>query len=206
MPTFFARLYMRRIEEVSSTEKVLGVFILLLLAGLVVLFAVQVATNEDYLFEVYVPAEGARGDGAGAQEPFPDPGVEEWRAPSKVSHFTPDNLYLKIDGRADAYLQFHVVGLTFGTYYHQTDGDRTVDVYWYDMGNPHNALGMYRSEAPHDAAKVAIGREGYRAGGAVFFWKGASYVQVLPTRLDQGDSHVSMRIAERLSGRIEDVE
>ncbi len=136
--------------------------------------------------------------------PFPDAGLPGWHTPRKVSRFTPDNLYQKINGRADAYLTFHVAGLTFGTYYHQTNTDRTVDVYWYDMGGPQNAFGMYRSEAPRDAAKVAIGREGYQAGGAVFFWKGASYVQVLPTSFDDGDARAALRIAQRLAQRIED--
>jgi hypothetical protein len=182
---------MRRIEEISSTEVVLGVLLLVLLGGIVAAFAIQVATNEDYLFNVNDQA-------------FPNIDLEGWRAPRQVDRFTADNLYVKIDGRADVFLQFHVVGLTFGTYYHTSDPERTVDVYWYDMGEPVNAYGVYRTEASPEAEPVAIGREGYQTGGAVFFCQGASYVQVLPTRDDPADARVARGIAQRLAEQVGD--
>ncbi|MGB2984794.1 MAG: DUF6599 family protein [Phycisphaerae bacterium] len=203
MPTFFARRYMRRPEAVGNTEKVLGVFILLLVVGIVTAFVTHVRTNEDYLFDV--------NDAAGRQpavfaNPFPDSGVAGWRTPREVSRFTPETLYQKINGRADVYLQFHVVELTFGTYYHQTDTDRMVDVYWYDMGKPVNAFGIYRTEAPPDATPVSIGQDGYKTGGAVFFRKGSSYVQVLPAGPDMDDSGVALSVAGRLADLIKDGE
>jgi len=216
MRTFFARRYMRRIEQVGNTEKVLGILIILLVAAIVVAFVLQVATDRDYLFnvdqEAYAPAaaepadaepEATRRSAGEGENPFPDPGLEDWRPPSRMDRFTADNLYVKIDGRAEAYLRFHVVELTFGTYRHESDGERTVDVYWYDMGAPANALGMYRSEHPPDATTVPVGRAGYQAGGAVFFCKGSSYVQVLPSRLDEADADAALKIAQRLAERIE---
>ncbi|HUU98692.1 MAG TPA: DUF6599 family protein [Phycisphaerae bacterium] len=216
MRTFFARRYMRRIELVGSTEKGLGIFVLLLVAAVVVAFVLQVATDRHYLFGVdeqaYEPgapeaadteAETARRSAGQEENPFPDPGLADWRPPSRVDRFTADNLYVKIDGRAEVYLQFHVVGLTFGVYRHEGDGERTVDVYWYDMGTPANALGMYRAEEPPDATPVAIGHAAYQVGGAVFFCKGASYVQVFPRRTDRADAQVSLTIAERLAAQIE---
>ncbi len=216
MRTFFARRYMRRIEQVGNTEKVLGIVILLLAAAIVVAFVLQVATDRDYLFSVdeqaYAPAapepadaepEAARRSTGQEENPFPDPRLEDWRPPLRVDRFTADNLYVKIDGRAEAYLRFHVVGLTFGTYWHEGDGERTVDVYWYDMGTPENALEMYRSEQPPDGTTIPIGRAGYQVGGAVFFCKASSYVQVLPSRPDDAAAEGALRIAQRLAERIE---
>ena len=216
MRTFFARRYMRRIEQVGNTEKVLGIVILLLAAAIVVAFVLQVATDRDYLFSVdeqaYAPAapepadaepEAARRSTGQEENPFPDPRLEDWRPPLRVDRFTADNLYVKIDGRAEAYLRFHVVGLTFGTYWHEGDGERTVDVYWYDMGTPENALEMYRSEQPPDGTTIPIGRAGYQVGGAVFFCKASSYVQVLPSRPDDAAADAALRIAQRLAERIE---
>jgi hypothetical protein len=215
MPTLFARRYVRQIEQVGNTEKAVGILILLLVAAIVAVFVVQVSTGEAYLFnvdeEVYASAPRSAGDrvaasrpsAVGAGGPFPEPGLEGWRAPDRVDRFAAENLYVKIDGRAEAYLKFHAVGLTFGRYYHRNDAERTVDVYWYDMGTGANALGMYRSEQSPDATPVSIGLEGYRVGGAVFFCEGSSYVQVLPTRLDDADAHAALKIAERLAERIE---
>ncbi len=135
--------------------------------------------------------------------PFPEPGTAGWRRPRKADRFTPANLYEKINGRAAAFLQFHFKGLTFGTYFHQSDPNRTIDVYWYDMGESLNAFGIYRSEAPHDPARVSLGREAYQTVGAVFFWKGADYVQVLPAGEDEADAKVALEVARRIAKRIE---
>lgn len=139
-----------------------------------------------------------------AEGPFPDPGLAGWQPPQEVSRYTPEDLYVKIDGRAGLYIQFSVVGLTFGTYSHERDSGRTIDVYWYDMGEPVNAFGIYRAEAAQGAEPVAIGRQGYQTGGAVFFWKGGSYVQVLPSASDADEARAALEIARRIGGVIED--
>jgi hypothetical protein len=218
MPTFFARRYLRKVEEVGNTEKVLGVVILLLVAGIITAFVVQVVTDRHYLFDVDEQGYSARDQTErprnatpllpshgplGAESPFPDPDLEGWRAPARVDRFGADELYVKIDGRDEAYLRFGVVGLTFGTYRHERDVDRTVDVYWYDMGQPANALSMYESEQPPDVASVPVGRVGYQVGGAVFFCKGSSYVQLIPAHPDEADANVVLRIAERLADQID---
>lgn len=216
MATFFARQYMRPIEAVGNTEKLLGILIVLLAATVVTTFVLQVATNDDHLFEVeelaYVSASsaevGAEADtatraAAGATNPFPDPGLEGWHAPERVDRFTADDLYMKIDGRAAAYLEAHVVALTFGRYCHQDNAERTVDVYWYDMGAPSNALSMFESEEAPDATPVSIGRASYQAGGAVFFCQASSYVQVLPAGLTDADAQAALSIARRLAKQIE---
>lgn len=197
MPTFLGRRYARPPEAVGTTEKVAGAFILLLLAGIIVAFGVHVATNRDYLFAV------DERDEAQPEEPasvFPQPGIDGWRSPAKVERFGADDLYIKIDGRADAYLGFHVVGLAFGTYVSASDPGQMVDVYWYDMGAPANAEAVYRSEEAPGAAVAPLGSAGYQVGGAVFFWKGSSYVQVLPS--DPSLADVALKIAEQLAARI----
>jgi hypothetical protein len=215
MPTLFARRYMRKTEAIGPTEKVLGILILLLVAGIVGAFVFQAATDEEYLFNVdekaYLPATPERSSpeaqaapvaAPDAENPFPDPGLAGWSAPTRVGHFTPENLYIEIDGRDAVYLQHGVVGLTVGTYRHDSDIDRTIDVYWYDMGKPANALAMYRSEEPPEATPVSIGRMGYQVGGAVFFCQGSSYVQVIASGLDDADAQAALNIAERVAVRI----
>jgi hypothetical protein len=238
MPTFLSRRYARRIENVGATEKIVGVFLLLLTVGLVAALAVQVATDETRLFDVGEAAYSVTGSsprdtrldgtvwrsqavgvrlddtvqphraagfsprGVRPHGPFPHPAVEGWRAPRQVSRYSPDDLYVKINGRAEEFLRFHVASLTFGTYEHRTDADRTIDVYLYDMGEPANAAGIYRAEAAPGATPVAVGTEGYQIGPAVFFRKGASYVQLLPSGLDEADARAALVIAGRLAERM----
>jgi hypothetical protein len=199
MPTFLGRRYARPPEAVGATEKAIGAFVLVLVVGILAVFGVQVATNQDYLFTV------DESNAAQAEQPaaaFPALGVEGWRSPAEVERFGADDLYVKIDGRADALLRFHVVGLTFGTYTYNRDPAQSVDVYWYEMGAPANAEAAYRSEAAPSATPVTCGAAGYQVGGAVFFWKGASYVQVLPSQPDEAGGRAALKIAEQLAERI----
>ena len=224
MPSFFSRRYIRGPDAVGRVEKALAVALPLLLLGVAGLYVGQTLSNRDYLFDAseggdplpptaapeatasaLAKAGGAPVDAPPAGEsPFPDPGSTSWNVPRQVSRFTPDNLYEKIDGRVTLYLQYHVAGLTFGAYRHESDASRTIDVYRYDMGQPENALGIYRTEAPEDATAVDIGQQAYAAGGAVFFIKGAEYVQVLPTTLEENDAHAALEIARRIGESITD--
>ena len=147
---------------------------------------------------------GHAADDSGGANPFPDAGIEGWQRPAQVSRFTPETLYQKIDGRADLYVQYRVVGLTFGAYAGTNDPDHAIDVYWYDMGEPQNALGIYRAESPEQPAAAGIGQQSYAAEGAVFFIKAGSYVQVLPAFPDAGDAAAALEIARRIAPLIED--
>ena len=206
------RRYGRPAEQVSGTEMVLGLSILFLTGGIVIAFVYEIAADrrapsqaaaEDS--EMPLPnAQGGTGPSGGtkssiAEPPFPDPGVPGWQSPQRISHYSRENLYVKIDGRAPVYLDSGVVALTFGAYSYRGDPRRTVDVYWYDMGEPANASAVYGAEAPPDAARVAIGDEGYEVGGAVFFRKGAGYVQVLPGDPVDADGLAARAIAQRFA-------
>jgi hypothetical protein len=213
MPALFARRYRR--TYVGSLEKLLGVLILVALAGLIAAFVGQFVSGPrprpvaqvtpETIAWANAPAspQTADADTAGPN-PFPEPGVAEWKAPTQASHYTPDNLYIKIDGRADLYLQYHVAAMTFGAYVHSKDQQRTIDVYWYDMTQPENAVGIYRTEAPPDATAVPVGRQAYQGGGAVFFVKGTCYVQVLPTGPDESDGAAALAIAGKIAELIQD--
>lgn len=219
MPTFFARRYVRHLQAVGPIEKTLAVVLPLLLAAIIYLYIQQVRTNRDYLFNAdetqavatATPTPANRSDSAAGTStasnnttpsPFPDPGNKDWRSPGQISRYTPDNLYVKIDGRVDLYLQYQVAAMTFGVYSAAADDQQTIDVYWYDMGKPENALGIYRAEFPEDSEPLKIGQAGYAVGGAIFFIKGAHYLQILPASLEQTTTAVAMEIAKRIADSI----
>ena len=209
------RRYARPAEQVSGTEMILGLSILFLTCGIVIAFVYEVAADrraplqaaaEDSEAPLPNAQSGMGPSGATksslAEPPFPDPGVPGWRSPQRISRYSRENLYVKIDGRAPVYLDSGVVALTFGAYSYGGDPRRTMDVYWYDMGEPANASAVYRAEAPPDATRVAIGDEGYEVGGAVFFRKGAGYVQVLPGDPVDADGLAARAIAQRFADRL----
>ncbi len=221
MPTHFGRRYMRPVERISATEKIAGGVILLVVVLLVAGMLLHVTSKQPPLFAVDpaafadkadVTAANAADDQAQAGDtsvtspagPAAMPAIDgPWTVPATVDRFTADNLYLKIDGQADAYQQFSVRSLMFGVYTRPDNPAHAIDVYWYDMGKPENAQGMYQAEAPPDATSADIGGASYQVGGAVFFCKGSSYVQVMPSTLDEADAQAALTIARRIAARIE---
>ncbi|MFO0973582.1 MAG: DUF6599 family protein [Phycisphaerae bacterium] len=122
------------------------------------------------------PASGGRTAPASAAA-LPTPAGTAWAAPRDVARYNPGNLWEKIDGRAEAYLALDFVEMTFGTFAHSGGG--TVDCFVYRMAEPVKAFGIYHSEQSGQPEAVAVGKEGYRGKGSLFFWKGTSYVQLV---------------------------
>ncbi|HNQ23094.1 MAG TPA: hypothetical protein PKK06_08370 [Phycisphaerae bacterium] len=139
---------------------------------------------------------------AGTGPPFPAVLDTDWLPPTNAATYTADDLWEKINGRADLYLAFHVARLWFGTYRRSSDPDAALDVYRYDMGSPENAFGIYQAESGGDVEAVDVGREAYVAGGSVIFWKGNHYVRVeAPDESDayaQGALAVARALADAL--------
>jgi hypothetical protein len=229
MPSFFNRQYARPIEAVGHTEKMVGSVILILTLAVVAVFLVHAVTPPHRTLppNATTPADtpasadsnglsGTAGAPTSADasaatsfaareaspDAFPEPGLAGWEAPARVFRYAPDTLHEKINGRAEVYLHYGVVGLTFGTYRHQTNAGRRVDVYWYRMTAPTGARAVYEAEAPPSMPPLDIGERAYRAGGAVFFQRGAHYVQVLPAGLDEASAEAAEHLARQLAERI----
>ncbi|MCP4591544.1 MAG: hypothetical protein GY842_12440, partial [bacterium] len=136
--------------------------------------------------------------------PFPAIDVDGWDAPAETREYTPLNLWEKIDGRAEIYLQLDMQSMHFGTYRDRNDADRAIDVFWYTMAESDGAFGIYRAEASGHAPKIDVGNEGYGSDGNVTFWKGRDYVRVEALgeggALEAAGSAIARAIAERIEG------
>ncbi|MCL4806993.1 MAG: hypothetical protein KJ062_04230 [Thermoanaerobaculia bacterium] len=95
-----------------------------------------------------------------------------------VSRFDAENLYVKINGRADFFLVRGFRSLTFVTL--TAANGATVDLELYDLGSPENALGAFSAERPPEtAATSAGGTSWYVARNALFLARGSSYVRAI---------------------------
>ena len=95
-----------------------------------------------------------------------------------VSRFGADDLYVKINGRADFFLARGFRSLAFVTL--AGPGDATVDVEAYDLGSAQNALGALAAERPTETAtESAGGTSWYVARNALFLARGTSYVRAI---------------------------
>jgi hypothetical protein len=130
--------------------------------------------------------------------------AEGWSLAGKTESFTAGNLYEKINGRAELYLAYDMIGLDCASYEWSARPDLFIDVYVYDMGSPWNAFGIYAMERAPNPNAIAIGREGYDAMGSLFFWKGNYYVQVLPSEEKEDVAEVARSIARKIEQQIAD--
>ena len=125
-----------------------------------------------------------------------------WQRMGPVEQFDADNLYEKINGRAEQYLAYDVVGLTCVSL--AEPGGQYVDLSVYDMGQPLHAFGIYSVERAPEHAPVDIGREGYRVAASYFFWKGPHYVQVLASDTGGELQQTAAQVARALESRLPD--
>ncbi len=124
-------------------------------------------------------------------------------APATIERYT-DDVYAKINGKEGAFRAFHFQELRFGRYAVAGTKD-AYDVYIYDMNEPVNAFGMYRSERSYSAEPAEIGRAGYLSGTGAFFWKDRYYINVLgPPEESEEHVEVSLKIAKALDETIAD--
>lgn len=135
---------------------------------------------------------GAQG---GLPASFGDPA---WTLSGAVERFRPDNLYEKINGKADQYLRNGVAGLTAASYTDRRDAKRFLDVYLYDMGNSRNAFGIFSGERPAAAATAKLGDQGYRVEASYFFTRGRYYVQVLASDRGKLLEEAGLKLARTL--------
>lgn len=115
--------------------------------------------------------------------------------------FNADNLYEKIDGRAESFIQYDVQGMAYASYHPTGDTDNDVQLYIFEMADPLKALGKYGSEKPEESTAVAIGDEGYTSAGSTLFHAGKYYTQIVSTSEDPKFAAFALDLAKRVAAK-----
>jgi hypothetical protein len=119
----------------------------------------------------------------------------------QIETFNADNLYEKIDGRAESFIQYGVKGMAY-TFYHPTgDSSNELQLYIFEMSDPLKALGKYGSEKPDEFKTVPIGNEGYTTAGSTLFYSGRYYTQIVSTQDDPKFTAFALDLAKRVAAR-----
>ncbi len=112
--------------------------------------------------------------------------------------FNAENLYEKIDGRAESFLQYGVKGMAY-TFYHPTgDPSNELQLYIFEMADSLKALGKYGSEKPEEFQAIAIGDQGYTSAGSLLFYAGRYYIQIVSTKDDPKFAAFAVDLAKRV--------
>jgi hypothetical protein len=113
--------------------------------------------------------------------------------------FNADNLYEKIDGRAESFIQYGVKGMAYAFYHPTGDASNELQLYVFEMADSLKALGKYGSEKPEEFQTVAVGDGGYTSAGSLLFYAGKYYTQIVSTKDDPKFAAFALELAKRVA-------
>ena len=129
---------------------------------------------------------------------------KHWKIYDEVMYFTAENLYEQINGRAEYYIGYDVIGLTFVSFDKKLDSENSINLSIYDMGTPTNAFGVFSGERSMDSQRLELGREAYRSGANYYIWHGQYYIQIITFDTSYELKDVGKKLAKNLSDLLED--
>lgn len=152
----------------------------------------------------HMPGSGGPASRCALVQDLGDATPEGWVRSGEVEQYTPQNLYEKIDGLAELFLSYDVVGLTFASFVALADADAVLDVHVYDMGTPTNAFGVFSVERSPEEPPVDIGRAGYGSDANLYVWKGQYYLKIIASDTTDELAKAGMALAKKLAGSLAD--
>jgi Family of unknown function (DUF6599) len=120
-----------------------------------------------------------------------------------IETFNADNLFEKIDGRAESFTQNNVIGMAYTSYHPTGDDSNEVQVYIFefDHSKPYRAQSKYSSEKPEEFKTVKIGTEGYTSAGSLLFFVDPYYTQIVSTKDDAKFADFATEMAKRIAAK-----
>jgi hypothetical protein len=117
--------------------------------------------------------------------------------------FNAENLFEKIDGRAESFTQNNVSGMAYTSYHPTGDDSNEVQVYIFefDHSKPFRAQSKYNSEKPEESQAVKVGTEGYASAGSILFYADPYYTQIVSTSEDKKFAAFSLEMAKRIAAK-----
>ena len=122
-----------------------------------------------------------------------------WEIYDKVLHFKAENLYKQINGRAEFYLAYDMIGMTFASFERSIKNEYFIDLSIYDMGTPANAFGVFSGERSKGISLTDLGRDAYRSGANYYIWKGQYYAQIIASDTTDELRRIGMDLARKVS-------
>jgi len=127
-----------------------------------------------------------------------------WEIFDKVKQFTPESLYEQIDGRAEFFLAYDVIGMTFASFINSADTGKFIDLSVYDMGTPTNAFGVFSAERLQGEPPLDLGRAGYRSYTNYYIWKGQYYIKIIASHTTGEFLRIGMDLAQKMTDFLPD--
>jgi hypothetical protein len=121
-----------------------------------------------------------------------------------VEIFKPENLYEKINGRAEYYLSYDMIWAVFGSFSSSNDGPSSIELAIYNMGSPTYSFGVFSGERSVGAPPLELGREAYYSEGSYYIWKGQYYIQISAIDTIHKLQQICLDMAEKITDKLND--
>lgn len=129
---------------------------------------------------------------------------ENWKLYDTIKQFTPENLYEHINGRAEFFIAYDLMGMTYANFVKNDLNGPFIDLFIYDMGNPTNAFGVFSAERSNEGTPLKIGRDAYRQDANYYVWKGKYYITVIASETSAELEAIGKDLAEKASHALND--
>ncbi len=162
----------------ASRQTIISVLLLLLLLIIVTAVFFKQFFYDPALFNIESPVAtdpGANQNLSTLQSLLPD-GFEVF---TNAEIFDAENLYIKINGKADLYLASGFKSLSCQRFAYQTDEALWMELFIYDMQNPYNALAVFGTQKRAEATNLDFTQFVYKTENAVFCAKGKYYLELI---------------------------
>ena len=111
--------------------------------------------------------------------------------------FTPDNLYDKIDGKAELYLAAGVVAMHCQRFALKTADDQWLEWFVYDMGALPQAFSVFSTQRRTEGETLDLTDYAYRTQNAVYFVAGSNYVEAVASSANEPLMNATLELAKR---------
>ncbi len=167
----------------GGAEQWVGFIVLLCLAGIVVgVYFKQFSFNPAVLAAATVAPETAKvattpapGDAASILPALPP----EFAVMSAPENFGPDDVYNKIDGKADLYLTAGFVHMTCQRFALKATNDDWMEWFVYDMGALPQAFSVFSLQRRAEGKTIGLTPFAYQTDNAIYFVSGRYYVEAV---------------------------
>jgi len=105
--------------------------------------------------------------------------VKDWKIVEGPKYFTPESLYIIMNGADTFYLNFGFRELAHARYQRQDDDTLNVTIDIFDQGDVDGGFGVYSSGRHSDEKFRKIGTQGYRNGSLLIAWQDRYYISLM---------------------------
>lgn len=179
----------------SRLERRVGFAVLLFLVAIAVgVFLKQFSLNPAVLVTREIASPQQRSNLPAAAVPWLPPALKAF---GPAEQFTPDNLYDKIDGKAELYLAAGLQGMRCQRFALRDASDQWLEWFDYDMGTVSQAFSVFSTQRRAEGESLDLTDYAYRTQNALYFVVGSNYVEIVASSPDPALMSATLDLARR---------